>query len=174
MDSILGIKTEQSQRFLENGRRIPVTKVRVDDNYIVSLQTTDKNGYASVQIGIGQIKHPTKAAAGHAKKANLQFSPRTLKEVRLPENPAEDLLGTVIALETVFAPGDTVSVTGVSKGKGFAGVVKRYNFRGGPRTHGQSNRERHPGSIGAGTTPGRVYKGKRMAGHKGVEQVYCP
>lgn len=171
MDSILGIKTEQSQRFLENGRRIPVTKVRVDDNYIVSLQTTEKNGYSSVQIGMGQIKHPTKATAGHAKKANLQFSPRTLKEVRLTENPAEDLLGSVIALETVFAPGDTVSVTGVSKGKGFAGVVKRYNFRGGPRTHGQSNRERHPGSIGAGTTPGRVYKGKRMAGHKGVEQI---
>jgi large subunit ribosomal protein L3 len=171
MDSIIGIKTEQSQRFLENGKRIPVTKVTIRDNHVVALKTSEKHGYSAMQIGMGQKKHPTKAQMGHAKKANLEFTPRTLKEVRLTENAAEDLVGTVVALETVFAAGDSVQVTGISKGKGFAGVVKRYHFRGGPRTHGQSNRERHPGSIGAGTTPGRVYKGKRMAGHKGVDQV---
>lgn len=171
MDSIIGIKTEQSQRFLENGKRIPVTKVRVDDNHVVALMTTEKNGYSSVQIGMGQKKHPTKAALGHAKKANLEKAPRTLKEFRLKDNASEDMLGTTLAIETIFAPGDNVQVTGVSKGKGFAGVVKRYHFRGGPRTHGQSDRERHPGSIGAGTTPGRVYKGKRMAGRKGQDTV---
>jgi large subunit ribosomal protein L3 len=93
MDSIIGIKTEQSQRFLENGKRIPVTKVRVDDNHVVALMTTEKNGYSSVQIGMGQKKHPTKAALGHAKKANLQNAPRTLKEFRLKENAAEDMIG---------------------------------------------------------------------------------
>ena len=171
MDSIIGIKTEQSQRFLENGKRVPVTKVTVSNNVVTAIKTSAKHGYSSVQIGMGKLKHPTKAQAGHAKKANLDYAPRTLKEIRLPQDAAEDILGTTIALETVFAPGDSVSVTGVSKGKGFAGVVKRYGFRGGPRTHGQSNRERHPGSIGAGTTPGRVYKGKRMGGHMGVDQV---
>lgn len=170
MQALLGQKKGQSQRFLQSGTRVPVTLVSIPANPVVAIRTEDTNGYTAVQLGFGSSKKPHKSLSGIAKKANLQNTPKIYREVKL----ADDTLPTVgdlIKVTDVFKPGDIVQVTGVSKGKGFAGGVKRYGFRGGPRTHGQSDRERAPGSIGQTTTPGRVYKGKRMAGRMGHEQV---
>ena len=109
-----------------------------------------------------------KARAPKSNKSSFQF----LREVRVADNDAVlPAIGDAIKASEVFKPGDIINVTGISKGKGYAGVVKRYHFKGGPRTHGQSDRERAPGSIGSSTTPGRVYKGKRMAGRMGQDQV---
>ena len=170
MQAILGKKIDQHQRFLENGRRVPVTQIQVTPNMVLARKTVATDGYFAVQIGTGSKKHTTKAMMGHVKKANLTHVPSLIKEVRVEESALPEL-GAQLKIEEIFEVGDTVQVTGTSKGKGFAGVMKRHNFRGGPRTHGQSDRERAPGSIGQTTTPGRVYRGKRMAGHMGVEQV---
>lgn len=175
MNAVLGKKIDQTQKFLINGDRIPVTIIEANDNFIAQIKTNTKHGYWSIQLGFGKKKNPTKAELGHIKKgANLDYAPNFLEEVRvLEEIKMEDLpkLGEIIDLTSVFTIGDLVNVTGVSKGKGFAGVVKRHHFKGGPRTHGQSDRERAPGSIGQTTTPGRVYKNKRMAGKMGFENV---
>ncbi len=171
MQALIGKKIEQTQGFLTNGARIPVTVVSVPDAPVVAVKTIEKDGYAAVQIGYGVQKNANKPALGHSKKANLSFAPKVLREVRMLDGATIPSIGDVIKTEDVLQPGDLVKVTGVSKGKGFAGVVKRHNFRGGPRTHGQSDRERAPGSIGQTTTPGRVYKGKRMAGRMGNEIV---
>ena len=171
IQALIGQKIDQTQTFLENGRRIPVTEVSVADNVVVQIKTDEKDKYTAVQVGVGKKKHPIRALSGHSKKLGLNDAPSLIREVAW--EGAEELpkSGDVIAVEAVFKPGDIVKVTGTSKGKGFAGGVKRYNFRGGPKTHGQSDRHRAPGSIGQGTTPGRVYKGKRMAGHMGVDTV---
>ncbi len=170
MQALLGQKREQSQRFLDDGTRVPVTVVAVPANPVVAIRTQEKNGYTAVQLGFGAAKNPHKSLVGISKKANLQNTPKIYREIKL----VDDTLPTVgdqIKVTDVFKPGDIVQVTGMSKGKGWAGGVKRYGFKGGPRTHGQSDRERAPGSIGQTTTPGRVYKGKRMAGRMGHEQV---
>ncbi len=171
IQTLIGQKIDQTQKFLENGRRIPVTEVAVADNFVVQVKTTEKDAYTAVQLGWGIKKKPFKAASGHAGKAKLTNVPTVLREVRLQDENDLPEVGSAISLDTVFKPGDIIDVSGVSKGKGFAGGVKRYNFRGGPKTHGQSDRHRAPGSIGQGTTPGRVYKGKKMAGHMGDEDV---
>lgn len=172
MQALLGQKKVQSQRFLENGKRIPVTLIDVKDNTVVSVKTDDKNNYQAVQLGFSMKKKATKAEIGHAKGAKLEKAPKFLREVRIVEEGADlPEVGTVLVASEVFAPGDIVDVIGVSKGKGFQGGVKRHNFSGGPKTHGQSDRWRAPGSIGQGTTPGRVYKGKRMAGRMGNDNV---
>ena len=170
MDTLLGFKKEQSQRFLEDGTRIPVTQVRVLGNSVVFIKSKDRDGYWALQLGIGTKKHSTKALLGHIKGAATNGAPSFLREVRLSENDVEGMpkIGDIFTASQVFKAGDIVNITGISKGKGFAGVVKRHHFRGGPRTHGQSDRERAPGSIGQTTTPGRVYKGKRMAGRMGA------
>jgi large subunit ribosomal protein L3 len=173
INAILGQKKDQTQKFLSDGRRIPVTEIVVMDNPIVSIKTQDKNGYWAVQLGYGTKKHPTKALLGHIKGANIEKAPLFMREIRIVDTNIDELpkAGEFLKLVDVLKPGDIVAVTGISKGKGFAGGVKRYHFRGGPATHGQSDRHRAPGSIGSGTTPGRVYKGKRMAGNMGNEQV---
>lgn len=173
MTSMLGRKTLQGQKFLENGTRIPVTYVNVAGNTVISLKTSEKDRYNAIQMGIGLRKKANKAALGHAKKASLSEAPYFLKEIRVFEKDAETLpvAGDVIKASEVFQAGDIVDVEGTSKGKGFAGGVKRHGFHGGPKTHGQSDRHRAPGSIGQGTTPGRVYRGKRMAGRMGNDQV---
>ena len=173
IQGILGKKIEQSQRFLENGNRIPVTKVMVGGNVVVEVKTKEKNGYTSVKIGFGIQKNPNKALLGIVKKTGIKTAPNTFREIRIADQDTTSMptAGNVINASEVFKPGDIVDVTGVSKGKGYAGVVKRHHFKGGPRTHGQSDRERAPGSIGQTTTPGRVYKGKRMAGRMGQDNV---
>lgn len=150
-----------------------MTIIDVGSSYIVQVKRNDKEQYQAVQIGIGERKNFTKALLGHAKKAKLTSVPLKLREIRIGEEMADDAFvqGAKIKIEELFKPGDIVNVIGVSKGKGYAGVVKRHHFKGGPRTHGQSDRERAPGSIGQTTTPGRVYKGKRMAGRMGHERV---
>ena len=172
INTLIGKKLDQSQKFLENGMRIPVTAILLADNVVLQVKTADKDAYIAVQLGAGTSKKPNKATSGHAKKLGVDQAPLKIKEVRI-EGTSDDLpkSGDSITLETVFKPGDIVSVSGTSKGKGFAGVVKRHGFAGGPKTHGQSDRHRAPGSIGQGTTPGRVYKGKRMAGRMGSETV---
>ncbi len=168
--ALIGKKTYQGQAFLEDGRRIPLTHVLVKGNLVSQIKSLDKEGYNGVQLAFGTKRTIKSAQEGHAKKAGLEGKPRFFKEIRVEELP--DLqLGAEVLAGDVFHPGDIVNVTGVSKGKGYAGVVKRHHFKGGPRTHGQSDRERAPGSIGQTTTPGRVYKGKRMAGRMGVENV---
>ncbi len=169
MHAFIGKKEEQSQVFLEDGTRIPVTRIFAPNLPIVSIKTQEADGYASMQLGFGTRKHPNKALQGHIRGAKLEKAPRFLREVPIDGDPKQP--GEIVKASDMFKPGDIVDVVGVSKGKGFAGVVKRHHFKGGPRTHGQSDRERAPGSIGQTTTPGRVYKGKRMAGRMGHEQV---
>lgn len=173
INTLIGKKLEQSQKFLENGMRVPVTAISLPDNTVLQIKTADKDLYTAVQIGVGVKKKPNKAKLGHVKKIGIDHAPLKIREVKIVGGLSDDFpkSGDVISLETVFNPGDTVSVTGISKGKGFAGVVKRHGFAGGPKTHGQSDRHRAPGSIGQGTTPGRVYKGKRMAGRMGSQTV---
>jgi large subunit ribosomal protein L3 len=166
LQGLIGKKTYQSQGFLQDGTRVPLSAVSVLDNLVSQVKTVDKDGYNSVQIGFGIKKKPNKALTGHGKKAGLEKTPRFLKEIRVDDLTGLEL-GAKIDINAVFKPGDIIDVTGVSKGKGFAGGVKRWHFKGGPRTHGQSDRERAPGSIGQTTTPGRVYKGKKMAGKMG-------
>jgi large subunit ribosomal protein L3 len=149
---------------LENGIRIPVTKLNVNGNIVVAIKTTTKDHYSAVQLGFDKR---AKAKKTKSNSSDYQF----LREARMADADIMPAVGDVIKASEVFKPGDVINVTGISKGKGYAGGVKRYHFKGGPRTHGQSDRERAPGSIGSTTTPGRVYKGKRMAGKMGHEQV---
>ncbi len=168
--TVIGQKIEQTQAFLENGTRVPLTHVYVGENSVSQIKTVEKDGYSAVQVAFGERNKIAKPLAGHLKKAGLKKSPRFLREIRVGE--VEGIgIGAAILPEEVLKPGDKIDVVGISKGKGFAGGVKRWGFRGGPKTHGQSDRHRAPGSIGQGTTPGRVYKGKKMAGRMGNEQV---
>lgn len=166
---LLGTKIKQTQTFTETGMRIPVTLIQVGPCWVTQIKNADT--YHSIQIGFGTTKHVAKAQAGEMKKAGLTIQPRFLREIRVPSVDQDITVGRTVSVGDVFAPGDIVRVNGTSKGKGFAGVVKRHHFSGGPRTHGQSDRERAPGSIGQTTTPGRVYKGKRMAGRMGNEKI---
>lgn len=170
ISTIIGKKLGQAQAFLEDGSRIPMTKIMVAGNVVTQIKTTEKDGYQSVQLGFGEAKKADKPTIGHIKKAGVTKTPRFFRETKADK--VEDVtLGSEINVEEVLSAGDIVDVTGTSKGKGYAGVVKRHHFKGGPKTHGQSDRHRAPGSIGQSTTPGRVYKGKRMAGRMGAEQV---
>ncbi len=171
MQALIGSKKEQTQRFLENGMRIPVTLIDVKGITVVGQKTLERDHYQAVQLGFSMKKKGTKAELGHAKGANLEKAPKFLREVKLADDEAMPEIGSELNPSEVLTPGDIVHVVGTSKGKGFAGGVKRHGFHGGPKTHGQSDRHRAPGAIGQGTTPGRVYKGKRMAGKMGNEQV---
>ncbi len=164
MNSILAKKIEQGQKFLENGKRIPITALAVNGNIVVGLKTPAKDKYSAVQLGFDKR---AKARPAKSLKSVYNF----IREVRLSDADTLSAVGDKLLASAIFKPGDIVNVTGISKGKGYAGGVKRYHFKGGPRTHGQSDRERAPGAIGTTTTPGRVYKGKRMAGRMGHEQV---
>lgn len=164
-----------SQAWTEDGRRLSVTIVQAGPVVVTQVKSQEKDGYIAVQLGLGErkVKNITKPLQGHFKKSQISQFPRFLKEVKISPTAIEDQLpntGETIKATDIFTPGDLVKVIGVSKGKGFAGVVKRWHFAGGPRTHGQSDRERAPGSIGQTTTPGRVYKGKKMAGRMGGER----
>lgn len=174
INTILATKGKNSQAFVD-GNRVPVTKMTAGPVVVTQIKNMATDKYNSVQLGFSsrKIKNTPKSVQGHlskVKKEEAKSLPRYLREVRL-ENEPEQKVGDEIKVSEVLKVGDTVSVMGVSKGKGFASGIKRYGFRGGPRTHGQSDRERAPGSIGQTTTPGRVYRGKRMAGNMGRDQV---
>jgi large subunit ribosomal protein L3 len=179
IDSILGKKLGMTQVFDEKGAVIPVTVIQAGPCRVTQVRTKEKDGYEAVQIGFEESSRLKKPQVGHQKdlirteengKYQKQFGLKFLREIRT-STVAEHTVGDTINADNIFKNGDTVDVTGTSKGKGFAGVMKRHNFHGGPRTHGQSDRSRAPGSIGSGTTPGRVVKGLRMAGHMGQERV---
>lgn len=168
MKAILGKKLDMGQMTTSDGRRVPVTKILAGPVTVTQIRTAEKDGYLAVQLGLGKAKHPSKALQGHLKGA--PHVPAIFKEIRLDK--AEEInVGDSLTVGDVFKKGEVVDVMGISKGKGFAGGVKRHHFAGGPKTHGQSDRHRGPGSIGSTTTPGRVFKGKRMAGHLGAERV---
>jgi large subunit ribosomal protein L3 len=170
MKRILGKKLGMTQIFDASGAVVPVTIIEAGPCYVTQKKTEDKDGYNAIGLGFGDMpeKRLTKPLAGHLKKANCPPL-RYVREVRV-DNPDEFQEGQKFDA-SIFQAGDTVDVVGLSKGKGFAGVVKRHGFSGGPKTHGQSDRWRATGSIGAGTTPGRVLKGMRGPGHMGNERV---
>lgn len=166
---VIGKKIGMTQVFDEQGLAIPVTVIKVDPIVVTQIKTVAKEGYNAVQVGTvaAKEKHLTKAQMGHFAKNKLSNF-RHLQEFRV-ENPEAYTIGQEIEL-SVLADVPKVDVTGISIGKGFQGTVKRWNFSRGPMGHGSKN-HREPGSIGAGTTPGRVIKGKKMAGNMGNEQV---
>jgi len=166
IQGIIGRKLGMTQVFGGDGRAEVVTAIEAGPCAVIQVKTRDKEGYNAVQLGFGEAKRLNSPQKGHLKEMG-QF--RYLREFRVDDNEAIEV-GHKIDV-SLFEAGDIVDITGVSKGKGFAGVVKRHHFAGGPKTHGQSDRHRHPGSIGATTSPGRVLKGTRMAGHMGNEQV---
>ena len=163
---IIGRKLGMTQIFRDNGEAEAVTAIEAGPCTVIQVKTAAKEGYSAVQLGFGQTKRLKSPEKGHLKGLG-QF--KYLREFRVDDAEAIEL-GEKVDVG-LFKAGDLIDVTGVSKGKGFAGVVKRYGFAGGPKTHGQSDRHRAPGSIGAGSSPGRVFKGKRMPGHMGDEQV---
>jgi len=170
---LLGKKLGMTQVFDEHGNVVPVTIIQAGPNFIVQKKTKAKEGYNSLQVGFDEIKKATrvnKPLAGHFKKANT-VPLRFLKEFRITD---EEVNSHDIASEVsiaMFSPGDFVDVTGTSKGKGFAGVVKRYGFKGAPASRGTHEFFRHGGSIGAHTFPGRTMKGRKMPGHMGARRV---
>ena len=163
---ILGKKLGMTQMYREDGRAEAVTVVEAEPSVVTQVKTVAHDGYEAVQLGYGETRRISKPRQGHLRRTgNFRY---------LRELPTVDLAEVQIGHKvdaSQFQPGDVVNVTGTSKGKGFAGGVKRHGFHGGPKTHGQSDRHRAPGSIGGGTTPGRVFKGKKMAGHMGNQRV---
>ncbi|MBI4295311.1 MAG: 50S ribosomal protein L3 [Chloroflexi bacterium] len=166
IEAIIGKKVGMVQLFRDNGTVEAVTVIEAGPCVVTQIKTKAREGYDAVQLGFGQAKRLNAPESGHLKKlGNLRY---------LREFPVTDIESVQVGQKIdvgLFQPGDRVNVTGVSKGKGFAGVVKRHHFAGGPKTHGQSDRHRAPGAIGATTSPGRVLKGLRMAGHMGDRRV---
>jgi large subunit ribosomal protein L3 len=166
MAGIIGRKIGMTRVFDDDGNAIPVTVIEAGPCPVTHVRTEDADGYAAVQLGFGAQKasRASKAEVGHAKKAGLEAAPRLLREFRLaPGQTAE--VGQSLTVDQ-FAPGDRVKVTGTNKGRGFQGVIKRHRFSGKPRSHGHPE-WRNPGSIGPGTDPSRVIKGKRLPGRMG-------
>ena len=188
MIGIIGKKLGMTQLFNEQGQQIPCTVVEATPNPVTKvMEKTGSAGFAAVELGYGtqrlrrestkgertpKGRRATLAAVGHAKKAGLDAPPQVLRSFRIDDAPGKDpdvpsyKIGDVIDVN-IFAPGDQVKVTGTTKGRGFQGVVKRYGIGGGPNTHGNT-KHRRPGSIGPGTDPSRVIKGKKMPGHYGA------
>ncbi len=163
---IMGKKLGMTQVFKEDGTMEAVTAIEAGPCTVIQVKTMDKEGYNAVQFGFGKTKRLKAPQRGHLKGAG---EVKYLREFRM-----DNIEGTEVGQKvdvSLFKAGDLVNITGVSKGKGFAGTVKRHHFAGGPKTHGQSDRHRAPGSIGSTTSPGRVYKGLRMAGHMGTVRV---
>lgn len=187
INTMLGIKKGMTSSYDTRGRRVGATIVEIQPNFVTQIKSSEtKDGYEAIQLGTDTKKSIRKPQIGHAKKAGIETPLAHFKEVRIkPMRSASNAnqtsqvintlentqLGGQISLGQVFFVGDSVKVTGVSKGKGFQGGVRRHGFHGGPKTHGQSDRHRAPGSSGSGTTPGRVLKGKNMAGHMGADNV---
>lgn len=168
LKGLIGKKIGMTQVFDEQGVAQPVTIIEAGPCFVTQVRNPEKDGYAAIQLGFGEV-HPkrlTGGELGHLNSNNLTPM-RFLREFRSKETAN---VGDRLTVE-VFAVGERVDVVGTSKGKGFAGSVKRHHFAGGKKTHGQSDRHRAPGSRSSGTTPGRVYKGSRGAGHMGTDRV---
>ncbi|MBW6457874.1 MAG: 50S ribosomal protein L3 [FCB group bacterium] len=169
MNGIIGKKIGMTRIFDERGRNIPVTVIEAGPCYVTQIKTDETDGYTAVQIGFEEVREKlvTKPELGHLKGAGKVL--RNLKEFRMTE-----LNGLKVGDEVhvdIFKKGDIIAVTGTSKGKGFQGTVKRHNFSGGPKSHGQKDRLRAPGSIGASSSPSRVWKGMKMSGQMGNDTV---
>lgn len=172
MAGIIGKKVGMTSVFDENRKNIPCTLIYAEPNIITQIKTLESDGYSAIQLGFDEAKekNTSQALQGHFKKASTSPK-RKLKEFDFNGENAEFALGDTVGVD-LFEVGEFVDITGISKGKGFQGVVKRHGFGGvGGRTHGQHNRERAPGSLGPGSTPSRVYKGMRMAGKMGRDKV---
>lgn len=167
MKTLLGTKIGMTQILGEDGVMIPVTLIQAGPCTVTQVKTDESNGYAAVQIGYGEGKNLSKAVAGHVKKSGV--TPKVISEVRMSELPADIKIGDAFDV-TVFEVGDHVDVTGTSKGKGFAGTIKRHNFKRQRKTHGGKGDTRKVGSIGS-MYPQKIFKGKTMAGQMGSEQV---
>jgi large subunit ribosomal protein L3 len=189
MIGIIGKKLGMTQIFNEQGQQIPCTVVEAAPNPVTKVTTVEQAGFAAVELGLGSQRvsrenkrgektprghRASRAEVGHAKKAGLDAPPAVLRSFRLDDAPGKNpdvpsyAVGDTVKVD-IFAPGERVKVTGTTKGRGFQGVVKRHGFGGGPNTHGNT-KHRKPGSVGAGTDPSRVIKGKKMPGHYGAEQ----
>lgn len=167
MNTILAQKGGMRTYFESDGKAIPITELLAGPCVVIALRSKDKNGYNALQIGFGtKKKNNNKSILGLYAKLGIKEIPKVVKEIRV-ESTEGFQIGQEIKVSDILKEGDLISATGISKGKGFAGVVKRWHFKGGPKTHGQSDRQRAPGSIGSTTTPGRVFKGKKMAGKMG-------
>lgn len=186
MIGIIGRKLGMTQLFNEQGQQVPCTVVEATPNPVTKVTSKDAEGFAAVELGFGtqrvarenkknertpKGRRASKAEVGHAAKAGLEAPPSVLRSFRLDDAPGKNpeipsyTVGDTVTVG-IFAPGETIKVTGTSKGRGFQGVVKRHGFGGGPNTHGNT-KHRKPGSIGAGTDPSRVIKGKKMPGQYG-------
>ena len=170
LKGLIGKKIGMTQIFDETGAAIPVTLIEAGPCYVTQVRRPEKDGYTAVQLGFGEVKPKrlTGGQLGHLKRSDVPPL-RFLREFRVKESQLNT--GDTISVGDVFIVGEHVDVVGTSKGKGFQGAVKRHRFAGGPRTHGQSDRLRAPGSRGSTTTPGRVFKGARGAGHMGFDRV---
>lgn len=174
VNALMGRKIGMTQVFAETGETIPVTVLEVGPNYVTQIKTPEKDGYSAVQLGYGETRKLNKPERGHVRPVAMVADVPGLRHLHEVKSEGEQVeLGQTLTVD-IFAKGQRVDVavgavrgTAGSKGKGFAGVVKRHGFAGGPKTHGQSDRHRAPGSIGASSTPGRVLKGLRMAGQMG-------
>ena len=164
---LLGRKIGMTTYYHEDGPAESVTAVEVGPGVVIQVKTEARDGYEAVQLGFGSARRLNSPEAGHQDRSGRRFT-------HLQEFGVDDLSEFEVGQEIkadVFEVGEPIKVIGTSKGKGFSGVVRRWGFRGGPKTHGQSDRHRSPGSIGAGTSPGRVWPGKKMPGHYGVDRV---
>ena len=166
LQGFLGKKIGMTQIFREDGRVVPVTIIEAGPCVVTQVKTKETDGYEAVQLGFGEVKRRNKPLSGHLKDSRLS---RFLREVTA-DDTSEFEVGQTISVD-IFQAGEKIDIIGRSKGRGFAGVMKRWGFAGGPKTHGQSDRARAPGSIGGGTTPGKVYKGLKMAGHMGNRRI---
>jgi large subunit ribosomal protein L3 len=171
MKSLIGKKIGMTSVFTNDGANVSCTLIEAGPCYVTAVKTKEKDGYSAVQLGFQERKEKgmTKPVMNRFKKDKLPLL-RYLKEVRDFDNPDELKVGEVLKAD-LFSEGDTVKVTGITKGKGFQGVVRRHGFGGGSKTHGQSDRQRAPGSIGASSYPSRVFKGQKMAGRQGADRV---
>jgi large subunit ribosomal protein L3 len=167
---ILGTKLGMTQVFDDEGRVVPVTVVQAEPNTVTQVKTEESDGYTAVQLAYGKRRKVTKPLAGHLTKAGVEGGARVLAELRLDNGDELPELGATVSVET-FSAGDVIDVTGTSKGKGYAGVMKRHNFSGMGDGHGVKKKNRHPGAVGACATPGRTFRGTRMAGRMGGARV---
>lgn len=169
LTTIVGEKVGMTQIFDEEARALPVTVIKAGPCRIVQIRTPETDGYSAVQLGYGQARGANRPISGHYAKAGVEPA-RRLVEVRV-DDVSEFAVGQEIKVEDIFQPGGKADVTGVSKGKGFQGVMKRHNFRGQKASHGAHKIHRAPGAIGACATPARVFKGTKLPGRMGAERV---